>query len=306
MTRDDGGPPRVFITGSRGQVGWELRRALAPFGVIEAHDLDTLDLLDERAAREAVRKFKPDVIINAAAYTAVDKAESDKETCRLLNTAAPAALADEAEKLGAWMVHYSTDYVFGGNKDGNGRPRTEDDAPAPANYYGETKLAGDMAIRERASKHLIFRTSWVYASRGSNFLLTMLRLFEKGGEIRVVDDQIGSPTWARYLADVTAMSLRRAMERGPRVSGVYNVTSAGSVSWFGFAGEILEYSREMFPAVDAVLLPIPSEEYPTAAARPKWSVLSADKAARVFGIRAVPRKDAARLCIDEVKERRLK
>jgi dTDP-4-dehydrorhamnose reductase len=291
-----------LLTGSRGQVGWELRRALAPFGVIEARNSDTLNLLDERAAREAVRDFKPDVIINAAAYTAVDRAESDRETCRRLNADAPAALAEEAEKLGAWMVHYSTDYVFSGNKDGDGRPRAEDDAPAPANYYGETKLAGDMAVRERASKHLIFRTSWVYAPRGSNFLLTMLRLFGKGGDVRVVDDQIGSPTWARYLADVTAVSLRRAMEIGPRVSGVYNVTSGGSVSWFGFAEEILKYSRGAFSVGGVRLLPIPSDEYPTAAARPKWSVLSTDKAARVFGIRAVPWRDAARLCIDEIKE----
>ena len=289
-------PTKIFLTGAYGQVGWELNRALLPYGVVYACDKDTLDLLDEDAVRQAVRDFKPNVIINTAAYTAVDKAEADRGLCRELNSRVPEILAREAESRRAWMVHYSTDYVFNGKND---RPWTEDDAPDPVNFYGLTKLEGDRAVAAQSAKHLIFRTSWVYASRGSNFLLTMLRLFAEKKELRVVNDQIGAPTWARYIAQSTAMALRQALEAGgPGLSGVYNLVASGAVTWYDFACAIRQYAGG-----DVNLIPIPSAEYPTPAERPKWSVLSLEKIRRVFGVHTAPWQDAMKLCIDEVKEK---
>ncbi|GHV44085.1 NAD(P)-dependent oxidoreductase [Synergistales bacterium] len=283
--------------GSSGQVGWELNRGLLPYGVVKACDKDNLDLLNESEIRGAVREFKPNVIINAAAYTAVDRAETDRETCRALNVTAPGVMAEEAEKRGAWMVHYSSDYVFNGR---NTRPWTEDDEPDPINYYGQSKLEGDLAIMRNSSRYLIFRTSWVYASRGSNFLLTMLRLFANKNEVRVVNDQIGAPTWARYLAQATLLSLKQAMNNDDAgLSGVYNLVASGSTSWYDFAREIKEYAG----GFDVSVNPISSAEYPVPAPRPEWSVLSLEKIERVFGVYAAPWRDAARLCIDEIKER---
>ena len=289
---------KIFLTGAYGQVGWELNRALLPYGAVYACDADTLDLLDESALRKTIRDFKPDVIINAAAYTAVDKAESNRDLCMALNARAPEIMAEEAGNLGAWMVHYSTDYVFNGKND---HPWREDDAPDPVNYYGESKLAGDIAVAGKAPKHLIFRTSWVYASRGSNFLLTMLRLFAEKKELRIVNDQTGAPTWARYIAQTTVMALNAALcGNDAALSGVYNLVASGAVTWYDFAGVIKHYAGG-FNGVE--LIPVSSAEYPTAAARPEWSVLSTDKIQRVFGVHAAPWQDAMRLCIDEVKER---
>jgi dTDP-4-dehydrorhamnose reductase len=292
-------PMRIFLTGKYGQVGWELNRALLPCGEIYACGRDTLDLRDESAVRRVVRDFRPDVIINAAAYTAVDKAETDRETCDALNVSVPAMLAGEAEKLGAWMVHFSTDYVFNGKND---RPWTEDDAPDPVNYYGRSKLRGDVAVAENSQRHLIFRTSWVYASRGSNFLLTMLRLFGQKDELRIVDDQTGAPTWARYIASAAVFALRRARDGDDAASsGVYNLVSSGHTSWYNFARAIRDYEC----GSDRVkLTPVSSDEYPVAAKRPKWSVLSTEKIRRVFGIFPAHWMDSMKLCIDEVKERR--
>jgi dTDP-4-dehydrorhamnose reductase len=287
---------RIFLTGAYGQVGWELNRGLLPYGEIFASDKDTLDLLDPAAIRRSVRDFKPNVIINAAAYTAVDRAEAERDLCRKLNADVPSVLAGEAAALGAWMVHYSTDYVFNGN---NGRPWTEDDTPDPINFYGLSKLEGDMAVAEKCSKHLVFRTSWVYASRGSNFLLTMLRLFKEKNELSIVDDQIGSPTWARYIAQTTLMALKEAHDADDaRLSGVYNLAASGTTSWYNFAREIRDY----FGGCENVTLrPVPSSEYPTLAARPRWSVLSAEKLGRVFGIHSVSWREAMKLCLDEIK-----
>jgi len=301
MTKQPIQPTKIFLTGAYGQVGWELNRALLPHGVIHACDKDTLDLLDEDAIRKTVREFKPSVIMNTAAYTAVDKAESDRGLCRKLNVSVPEILAQEAEKLGAWMVHYSTDYVFNGKND---RPWREDDEPDPVNFYGLTKLEGDRAVAENASKHLIFRTSWVYASRGSNFLLTMLRLFAEKKELRIVNDQIGAPTWARYIAQSTVMALMSAIEADDAgLSGVYNLVASGTVTWYDFACAIKECAggNQQFPALN--LKPIPSAEYPTPAARPEWSVLSLEKIQSVFGIHTASWQDAMKLCIDEVKEK---
>jgi dTDP-4-dehydrorhamnose reductase len=289
---------KIFLTGSYGQVGWELNRALLPYGEICACDKDTLDLLDENAVRQAVRDFNPNIIINAAAYTAVDKAETDRDLCRLLNVRVPEILAEEAEKLEAWMVHYSTDYVFNGRND---RPWVEDDEPDPVNYYGESKLGGDMAIARNASRHIIFRTSWVYASRGSNFLLAMLRLFAQKKELRIVDDQIGAPTWARYIAQAALLALYQALDKDDaRLSGVYNLAASGMASWYDFAREIRSYAGGFD---DVNLTPVTSAEYPTPAARPGWSALSLEKIQRVFGIYPAAWQNAMKLCIDEVKKR---
>jgi dTDP-4-dehydrorhamnose reductase len=291
-------PTKVFLIGAYGQVGWELRRALLPFGEVRAFDRDTLNLLDESAVRGEVRDFSPDVIVNAAAYTAVDRAETERELCRSLNVRAPEILAEEAEKLGAWMVHYSTDYVFNGKND---RPWTEGDVPDPVNYYGESKLDGDMAVARAASRHLIFRTSWVYASRGSNFPLTMLRLFTEKKELRVVNDQLGAPTWARYIAQATLSALGRSLAIGDAgLSGVYNLVNSGVTSWYEFAREIRDCAGGFG---DVVLRPISSADYQTAAARPMWSVLSTEKISRVFGVYPAHWRDAMKLCVAEIKER---
>jgi dTDP-4-dehydrorhamnose reductase len=197
------------------------------------------------------------------------------------------------------LVHYSTDYVFGGKID---RPWSEDDEPNPLNYYGESKLAGDMSIIEKCPKHLIFRTSWVYASRRANFLRTMLRLFSKSGEVRVVDDQVGVPTWARYIAQVTVSALKAVLDGGGRrvEAGIYNLASSGMASWYDFAREIREYAGADIREVR--LTPISSDEYPTPAARPCWSVLSTEKLEKTFGIYSSPWEESVRLCIDEIKE----
>lgn len=289
---------RIFLTGAYGQVGWELHRGLLPYGEVFASDKDTLDLLDPAAVRRSVRDFKPNAIINAAAYTAADRAETERDLCRKLNAEVPSILAEEAAALGAWMVHYSSDYVFNGD---NGRPWTEDDQPAPLNFYGWSKMEGDMAVAEKCPKHLIFRTSWVYASRGSNFFRTMLRLFkEEKNELRIVDDQIGAPTWARYVAQATLMALKQAYDAADaKLSGVYNLVASGTTSWYNFAREI----RDCFGGFENVTLrPVPSSEYPSPAVRPLWSVLSAEKLGRVFGIHPVPWRDAMKLCADEIKE----
>jgi dTDP-4-dehydrorhamnose reductase len=289
---------RIFLTGSNGQIGWELNRTLLPYGEIYACHKDTLNLLDEAEVRRAVRGFRPNVIINAAAYTAVDKAESDRELCDALNVSVPGVLAEEAEKMGAWMVHFSTDYVFNGQND---RPWTEDDAPDPVNYYGRSKLMGDATVAGNSPKHLIFRTSWVYAARGSNFPLTMLRLFAQKDELRIVDDQTGAPTWARYIAQAVSMALRQAFDKdNANLSGVYNLTASGAVSWYNFACAIRDYAGG-FSGV--TLRPSASEEYPTPASRPKWSVLSLEKIRRVFGVCPAHWMDSMKLCIDEIKER---
>lgn len=288
---------KFFVTGAKGQVGWELRRALLPYGEVYASDADTLDLLDEAAVREAVRSFAPDAIVNAAAYTAVDKAEDERDLCMKLNAQVPGVLAEEAERLGAWIAHYSTDYVFDGRSD---RPWTEDDEPNPINHYGASKLAGDTAVASRAPRHLIFRTSWVYASRGKNFLRTMLRLFHEKSEVRVVDDQTGAPTWARFIADATAAALTAAMRRGAEatsLAGLYNLVCAGETTWFGFADAIRQEA-----GLDCAVSPIASEAYPTPAVRPAWSVLSADRIERTFGIRPPQWESCMRLCLDECME----
>lgn len=290
----------ILLTGSHGQVGWELRRTLAPLGRVVALDAAELDLAQPAAIREAMRSLRPDIVVNPAAYTAVDKAESEPALAQAVNGDAPGIFAEEARRLGAWMVHYSTDYVFDGEKPG---AYVEDDAPHPQSVYGRTKLAGEEAVRAAAGRHLIFRTSWVYGSRGHNFMLTMLRLARERRELRVVDDQVGAPTWCRSLAEMTAQVLAQLHRPGSEagdVSGTYHMTASGSVSWHGFATEILAQSGiSPLPVLHA----IPSSEYPTPAKRPKNSVLSNEKLNRTFGLAAGDWRDNLALCMEELQRR---
>jgi dTDP-4-dehydrorhamnose reductase len=289
---------KILLTGSRGQVGWELARSLSTLGEVVALDSDQLNLTDAEAIRRMVTEIKPRIIVNPAAHTAVDKAESEPELARAINTAAPGILAEEAEKLGALMVHYSTDYVFDGSGDA---ARSEDAATGPLNVYGATKLAGEQAIQAACQRHLIFRTSWVYGLRGANFLLTMRRLMRERPELKIVADQIGAPTWCRSLADATAQVLAQVETpmRGadkPLAWGVYHMTNAGETSWQGFAQAISNLDA---PESSTRLLPIPSSDYPTPAKRPLNSRLNNDKLERVFGIRLPDWNEALRLCMDK-------
>lgn len=260
-----------------------------------ALDSTALDLSDADAIRRVVRDIRPNMIVNPAAYTAVDQAEKEPEKARAINGIAPRILAEEAQKLHALLVHFSTDYVFDGQKIG---AYQEDDATNPLGVYGQTKLAGEQAIRAVAGQHLILRTSWVYGSRGKNFLLTMLRLAKERSELRIVDDQIGAPTWCRSLAEVTAQMLAQIsimqLHDYKQLFGTYHLTSAGVVSWHGFTAEIIRLAN-IIPAPQ--LLPIPSSAYPTPAARPLNSVLSNDKLQRNFGLTLGDWQSNLQLCL---------
>jgi dTDP-4-dehydrorhamnose reductase len=269
---------RILLTGKTGQVGGELVAALAPLGEVTACDRDALDLADPAAIVAAMRKLRPDIIVNAAAYTAVDRAEAEPALAMAINGTAPGILAEEALRLGALLVHYSTDYVFDGAKR---EPYDENDAPNPLNVYGRTKLAGERAVRASGARHLILRTSWVYGARGNNFLLTISRLAAERDELKVVDDQIGAPTWCRDIATATAAILARRQDKAGTFDGIYNLSAHGSTSWHGFAAEILAHAAAK---PKARLAPIPTSGYPSAAARPLNSVLSHDKVKNTFGV----------------------
>jgi len=264
---------RILLTGRNGMVGWELERSLAPLGELHAFDHASLDLASPDQVVARVRAVKPDLIVNAAAYTAVDRAESEHEQAYLVNAAGPGFLAAEAKAAGALLIHYSTDYVFDGTKQD---PYVEDDAPNPINVYGASKLAGERAIEASGCRYLILRTSWVYAARGKNFLLTILRLAGERPELRVVDDQIGAPTWCRDIAVATARlaGTARARDEG----GLFHMTAAGATSWCGFAREIVAISGR-----DNKVTPISSSEYRSAAKRPANSVLSCAKLSAAHG-----------------------
>ena len=286
---------RILITGSSGQVGFELQRSLAGLAELIAVDVERMNLTDPIAIRRVMREIAPDLIINTAAYTAVDLAESQPELAMAVNGIAPGIIAEEARRLGATLIHYSTDYVFDGTKAG---PYTEEDEPRPMSVYGRTKLAGDQAIEAVDVPYLILRTSWVYGARGKNFLLTILRLARERDELKIVDDQIGAPTWSRAIARATADILKRLGYGQPGFHaacaerrGVYNFTAAGQISWHGFAAAILENAKNLRPIDVALALErvpalkaIPSERYPTPAQRPRNSVLAHDKLERVFGV----------------------
>ncbi len=290
--------PDILLTGSRGQVGWELARSLSCLGNVIALDSSRLNLTDADAIRRAVTDIRPRIIVNPAAHTAVDKAESEPDLAYALNATAPGILAEEAEKLGALLIHYSTDYVFDGGGDA---ARTEDAETGPLNVYGASKLAGERLVQANCRRHLIFRTSWVYGQRGANFLLTMRRLMRERPELNIVADQIGAPTWCRSLADATAQVLVQieSPQRGADRAapwGVYHMTNAGETSWHGFAAAIQELDAQ---PVSAGLNPIPSSAYPTPARRPLNSRLDNDKLERVFGVRLPDWREALRLCMEK-------
>ncbi|AQQ27323.1 MULTISPECIES: dTDP-4-dehydrorhamnose reductase [Burkholderia] len=290
--------PTILVTGVNGQVGFELLRSLQGLGRVVACDRSMLDLSDLDRVRSVVRELKPSIIVNPAAYTAVDKAETDVDAARRLNAEVPRAFAEEAARLGAALVHYSTDYVFDGTKEG---AYVETDATNPQNVYGLTKLEGEQAIAATGCTHLILRTSWVYGRRGKNFLLTMLKLGSERPELRVVADQVGAPTWSKTIATATAHIVAQALAADDadwwaQRSGVYHFTSAGATSWHGFAEAIFAQAMgERAPRV----LPIPASDYPVPAKRPSNSRLSHDKLTEAFGLRLPDWADALTLCLSE-------
>ena len=297
--------PRILLTGSNGQVGWELRRTLACLGEVVALDSKAMNLADADAVRKKVREIAPDIVVNPAAYTAVDKAESEAELAHAVNAVAPGILAEEADKLGALLVHYSTDYVFNGSST---TPWVEDDVCDPINVYGATKLAGERAIQNTGCRHLIFRTSWVYGARGNNFLLTMRRLMRERPELKIVSDQIGAPTWCRDIAEATAQVLSQIHSPTSGLGkaqpwGVYHMTNAGETSWHGFAQAIQQCDAHKDQAhALARLHPIPSSEYPTPARRPLNSRLDNDKLERTFALRLQDWRAALALCLEGSNE----
>ncbi len=277
---------RILLLGKNGQVGWELQRALAPLGTVVAlgrkgpnglcGDLAKLDDL-----RATIREINPAIIVNAAAYTAVDRAEEDRDLAHTINAKAPALLAEEAKAQDSLLVHYSTDYVFDGS--GN-RPWREQDPTAPINHYGATKLAGELAIQAADCRHLVFRTSWVYAARGKNFLGTMAQLVEERASLKVIDDQVGTPTGAELIADVTAMALRQA-QQDSELAGIFNLVAAGETSWYDYARFIADWLQRQNVPIHATpdrIQPVPTTAWPTPADRPLNSRLDPTKLERVL------------------------
>ncbi len=275
----------ILLFGKTGQVGWELQRSLAPLGNLIAVDVHSSeycgDFSNPEGVAETVRSIKPDVIVNAAAHTAVDKAESEAEFAQLLNATSVEAIAKEAAKIGSWVVHYSTDYVFPGNGE---EPWRETDATAPLNVYGETKLAGEKALQANCARHLIFRTSWVYAGKGNNFAKTMLRFAKERTEMSVINDQFGAPTGAELLADCTAHAIRVALKQ-PDVAGLYHLVASGVTTWHDYAALVFDEARKAgIELTITTLNAVPTSAYPTPARRPNNSRLNTDKFQQNFDL----------------------
>ena len=279
---------KILLLGKNGQVGWELQRALAPLGEVVALDFDspgplTADFSKPDSLAATVRAVAPQIIVNAAAHTAVDKAESEPDLARAINATAPAVLAREAASCGAWLMHYSTDYVF----DGSGTtPWVEDAATGPLSVYGQTKLEGELAIRASGCAHLIFRTSWVYAARGGNFAKTMLKLARERDKLAVINDQIGAPTGADLLADLTTHALRTAMAQ-PGVAGTYHAVAQGETSWHGYAHHVIGFARaagQPIKVPQEAIHSVPTSAFPTPARRPANSRLDTRKLRHTFGL----------------------
>ncbi|ACM32034.1 MULTISPECIES: dTDP-4-dehydrorhamnose reductase [Diaphorobacter] len=293
----------ILLLGKSGQVGWELQRSLAVLGRVTALDHDSTehcgDFANPEGVRETVRALRPDVIVNAAAHTAVDKAESEPEIARLLNATTPGVLAEEAARLGTWLVHYSTDYVF----DGSGtRPWVETDAPAPLSVYGATKLEGEQRIQQTGCRHLILRTSWVYAARGGNFAKTMLRLGSERERLTVIDDQWGAPTGADLLADVTAHAVRHLQSR-PGDGGLYHCVASGETNWHSYAKYVLEHARQAQPAIElkaTEVAPVPTSAFPTPARRPHNSRLDTTRLQTTFGLVLPPWQQGVARMLTEI------
>ena len=298
---------KILIFGKNGQVGWELQRSLAPIGEVIALDSESTDFCGDftrlNEVTDTIRKIAPDVIVNAAAHTAVDKAEKDKELARTLNSLAPTTLAMEAKRLNAWLVHYSTDYVF----DGSGlQPWKETDETGPLNVYGSTKLEGEQFIRQFGCKHLIFRTSWVYGTRGGNFAKTILRLAQERDSLNIIDDQIGAPTGAELLADITAHAIRAA-SKDPALSGLYHVAADGETSWHGYARLVVERAQQA--GISMWITPedvhaVPTTAFPTPAKRPLNSRLDCSKFKTAFGLHLPHWQKGVHRMLDEILEKR--
>jgi dTDP-4-dehydrorhamnose reductase len=289
--------PKILLFGRVGQVGWELRRTLAPLGRLTCVDFPEVDFTQPESVRSIIREHAPAIIVNAAAYTAVDRAETETTLAMKINAEAPGIMAEEAAKRGALLVHYSTDYVFDGAKTS---PYVETDAPGPLGAYGRTKLAGDQAILQSGCAHLIFRLCWVYGSRGGNFMLTMMRLAREREQLRVVSDQVGCPTTSRLIAETTALALVQARRETnlATLSGVYHLCCAGQTNWHGFASAIID----LMPAEEKKcreVIAIPSSEYPTPTRRPAYSVLSCAKLERTFGLRLPDWHDGLKLVVEK-------
>ncbi|OFZ65891.1 MAG: dTDP-4-dehydrorhamnose reductase [Betaproteobacteria bacterium RBG_16_56_24] len=279
---------KILLFGKNGQVGWELQRSLSPLGELVALDHDSKEFsgsfTDLESLAHTVRAVAPDVIVNAAAHTAVDKAESEAELARTLNALAPGVLAQEAMRADSWLIHYSTDYVF----DGSGvKPWLETDATGPLNVYGATKLEGEQLIQQSGCRHLIFRTEWVYGARGGNFARTMLKLARERDSLSVIDDQIGAPTGADLLADITAHAIRTARQQ-PELAGLYHLVAGGETSWHGYAGFVMDFARRagitLKVAPDAIK-PVPTSAFPTPARRPHNSRMDTKKLRDAFDLR---------------------
>jgi len=293
---------KILVTGKNGQVGFELQRALAPLGEIVAVGQAECDLANADAIRKLVRRVAPDVIVNPAAYTAVDKAETDQATASAVNAGAPAVLGEEAARLGALVVHYSTDYVFNGSKEG---AYTETDRPDPQSVYGSTKLAGERALAELNPRHLILRASWVVGAHGGNFAKTMLRLAAECDQLSVVADQFGAPTSAALLADLTAQLIRQYQREGAEAFpyGTYHVSATGETSWYDYArfviGEALASGKVLKTGLDTVM-PLTTAQYPTPAKRPANSKLDTSRFRETFGFRLPPWQDGVRHVLNQI------
>jgi dTDP-4-dehydrorhamnose reductase len=295
---------KILLLGKNGQVGWELQRALAPLGEVVALSHNSpgplsADFSKPDSLAQTVRAVAPQIIVNAAAHTAVDKAESEPELARTLNAVSPGVLAREAAACGAWLMHYSTDYVF----DGSGStPWVEEASTGPLSVYGKTKLEGEQAIRASACRHLIFRTSWVYAARGGNFAKTMLKLAKERDRLTVIDDQIGAPTGADLLADLSAHALRTALAR-PEVSGTYHAVAQGETSWHGYARHVIAFARAAghpIKVAQEAIEAVPSSAFPTPAKRPCNSRLDTRKLQQTFGLALPPWQSGVERLLAEV------
>lgn len=303
-------PLRIMLTGKDGQIGWELQRAFAPLGKVVALGRRQLDLSNPDQIRERVREIKPNLIVNAAAYTDVDMAEEESELATVINGLAPCILAEEAKRISAAVVHYSTDYVFDGTKT---RPYIEEDKPNPINVYGKTKMEGERAIQLFEVPHIILRTSWVYGMRGKNFLLTILRLAKERDELKIINDQIGAPTWSRMIAEVTAQMLGQIysplhnLETSFReLSGIYHLSAGGQTSWYGFAKAILETYQHLYPNSNQfkvrLLKPIKSKEYFSKTCRPTNSRLDCTQIRSRFNICLPSWKEGLMMTLDSGKQ----
>jgi len=291
----------ILITGKNGQLGWELRRTLAPLGAVTAVDVEEMPLNDTDAIRRVIRKLRPTLVVNAAAYTAVDRAEDEPELAMAVNGVAPAVIADEVKRLGGGLVHYSTDYVFDGTKKG---AYDEGDPPRPVSVYGETKLAGEAGVRGVGAPHLILRTSWIYGARGANFLRSILAAAAAGKPLRVVNDQHGAPTWCRMLAEATALALGQtgAAQRPDALEdygGTYHLAAAGETTWHGFAQAILALAPQRVRDACPGVTPVPASAWQAKARRPANSRLDCAKFRETFGFALPDWRESLNLVMEE-------